>query len=354
VLTVVGAFGSAAASLHATEPTATDRTLAAALFKEGKALMDKGDLASACMKLEESQRLESGLGTLLNLAVCHEKEGKNATAWAEFMEARGLARQANRQSRIDLAEEHIARLEKSLSRLTIDVPSEADEPALEITCDGAAIARAAWGMAVPIDPGDHRVQAVAPNKTPFSSTINVPGESPTTLTVHIPPLVAAVPVSASTVVAPMPVAATSSSAASAGQPSPATRSPVSTPAPEPDRTSAQRVWAWGAIGLGGAGLVTGTALSVLALNKKSESHDRCPHDPCDAEAVSLGHDAARFADFATVGFGVGFAALATGVILLLTDGSGGTRAAATRTWEVYPQARTGTRGEAGIGLKGLF
>ncbi len=129
---------------------------------------------------------------------------------------------------------------------------------------------------------------------------------------------------------------------------------AATPAPEPDRSSAQRIWGWGAIGLGGAGLVTGTALTVLALNKKSESHDRCPHDPCDLEAVSLGHDAARFADFATVGFGVGFAALATGVILLITDGSGGNRTAAKRTWEVYPQATTGTRGQTGIGLKGLF
>jgi hypothetical protein len=353
VLTVTGASFCTVPRLHA-EPSTADKTLASALFREAKALMDKGDFASACTKLEESQRLDPGGGTLLNLALCHEKQGKSATAWAEFIEARGIARNDNRQSRIDLAEEHIAKLEQALSKLTIVVPPEADEPSLEITRDGAAVGRAAWGMPFPVDPGEHRVQAVAPNKVPFSSTVTVSSESPTTLTVRIPSL-AATPASPSAVASPAPPAASSSASSIAvTRAAPPSTAPVSTPARDEGRTSAQRVWAWGAIGLGGAGLATGTALTVLALNKKNESQDRCPHDPCDAEAVSLGHDAARFADFASVGFGVGFAALATGVILLLTDGSSRSPAAAKRTWELYPQARTGSRGETGIGLKGLF
>src|SRR5262245_39437134 len=102
------------------EPTDADKTLAAALFREGKALMDKaevdkGDYAPACGKLEESQRLDPGGGTILNLALCHEKQGRPATAWAEFIEALGIARRDHRQARIDLAEEHIAKLEPTLS-----------------------------------------------------------------------------------------------------------------------------------------------------------------------------------------------------------------------------------------------
>ena len=116
--------------------------------------------------------------------------------------------------------------------------------------------------------------------------------------------------------------------------------PVAEAPPQRERSSsAQSVWGWGAVGLGGAGLVTGGVLTVLALNKKGQSHDRCPRDPCDAEAVSLSQDAA----------------LATGVILLLTDGSSaGARTTANRTWEVYPQVQTGARAETGIRLKGLF
>src|SRR5580765_1857550 len=78
------------------EPSDADRTLAAALFREGKALMDKGDFAPACAKLEESQRLDPGGGTILNLALCHEKEGRFARSWSEFTEAVTVARRDGR------------------------------------------------------------------------------------------------------------------------------------------------------------------------------------------------------------------------------------------------------------------
>src|SRR6185436_12399932 len=72
------------------EPTAADKSLATQLFKEGRALVDQGKVAEGCRKLEESQRLDPGGGTLLNVALCHEKEGRTATAWAEFTEALGI------------------------------------------------------------------------------------------------------------------------------------------------------------------------------------------------------------------------------------------------------------------------
>ena len=357
MLTVAGA--SCAMPSYA-EPSSADRTLAAALFREGKALMGKGDYTAACGKLEESQRLDPGGGTILNLALCHEEQGKPATAWAEFIEALGDARRDNRQARIDLAEEHIGKLEPTLSKMTIVVPPASDEPSLEITRDGAVVGRAAWGMPFPVDPGEHRVQAAAPNKVPFRSLVIVDANAPpATLTVRVPALEpeapepaaegGLAPVAGAIGPAGVPIAAPVARPANgAGRPVVA---PVG-PAPGPEHSSAQQVWGWSAVGLGGAGLIAGTALTVVALQKKSDSHDRCPRDPCDAEAVSLSQDAGRFADFATVGFGVGFAAVAAGVILLLTDGPSSSRAAAASpTWVVYPQARAG---EAALGLRGQF
>src|SRR3954464_7778704 len=78
------------------EPTAADKSLATQLFKEGRALVDQGKVAEGCRKLEESQRIDPGGGTLLNVALCHEKEGRTATAWAEFTEALGLAKKDDR------------------------------------------------------------------------------------------------------------------------------------------------------------------------------------------------------------------------------------------------------------------
>src|SRR5262249_34857046 len=149
------------------EPSGADRTLAAALFREGKSLMDKGEFPAACSKLEESQRLDPGGGTLLNLALCHEKQGRPATAWAEFIEALGIARRDHRQARIELAEEHIAKLEPILSKLTVIVPPESEDTTLEVTRDGASVGRAAWGMPFPVDPGEHRVEATAAGRAPF-------------------------------------------------------------------------------------------------------------------------------------------------------------------------------------------
>ncbi|MEJ7735736.1 MAG: hypothetical protein WKG00_41925, partial [Polyangiaceae bacterium] len=58
---------------------ADDRASAQALFDAGKLLVADGKYAEACPKFEASFTLDRTLGTLLNLADCHEKVGKVAT-----------------------------------------------------------------------------------------------------------------------------------------------------------------------------------------------------------------------------------------------------------------------------------
>src|SRR5688500_5414952 len=75
-------------------PALAQSVEAEALFREGKALLQQGKLAEACAKFDASDRLEPSVGTELNAADCHEKNGKVATAWAGFLKAAANAAKA--------------------------------------------------------------------------------------------------------------------------------------------------------------------------------------------------------------------------------------------------------------------
>src|SRR5262249_25768166 len=162
----------APASAHAQAPS--DPALAESLFQEAKALLADGRLAEACPKFEESQRLDPGTGTLMALALCHEGEGKSASAWAEFTQVAAASEKDKRADRVRVARDHIHKLESSLSRLTIVVAQDtARLPGLEVTRDGLVIRSAAWGTPLPIDPGEHTIVAVAAGKARWTKTVTV-------------------------------------------------------------------------------------------------------------------------------------------------------------------------------------
>src|SRR5580704_15970278 len=83
-----------------------DVTTAQALFDDGKRLMQEGRYDDACPKLVESQRLDPGGGTLLAIALCHEAQGKLATAWGDFNIALSEARKDRRPDRETAATQH--------------------------------------------------------------------------------------------------------------------------------------------------------------------------------------------------------------------------------------------------------
>ena len=161
---------SFAASARAQTPA--EQMLAQSLFDEGRALMEQKRYAEACPKLAESQRLDPGGGTLLNLAICHEQEGRLATAFMELNAAVAQARKDNRQDRIDTANAHLASIDGRIPRLTIKVAQE--EPGLEVFLDGTLVRKPAWNVATIVDPGPHVVDARAPNqRAPFRMTIEL-------------------------------------------------------------------------------------------------------------------------------------------------------------------------------------
>ena len=84
--------------------------------------MAQGKHADACPKLEESQRLDPGIGTQFNLAVCYEQVGRTASAWSTFLDVAGAARAAGQTEREKVARQRATALEPRLIRLTITAP----------------------------------------------------------------------------------------------------------------------------------------------------------------------------------------------------------------------------------------
>ncbi|MEZ4364638.1 MAG: hypothetical protein R3B48_30965 [Kofleriaceae bacterium] len=160
------------------------------LFRQGKALMAKGQFAEACAAFDASQNLESSLSTLLNLANCREKNNQLATAWGIFLKVQQQTRAAtddiSKQLR-DVATDRASKLEPRLSTMTITVPAEAQVPGLEVLRDGVVIAPGAWNRALPIDGGSYKLSARAPGNAEWSSMITVAAERDAK-TIEIPKL----------------------------------------------------------------------------------------------------------------------------------------------------------------------
>lgn len=70
-------------------------------------LLQEEKAREACPKFAESQKLDPGTGTLLNLANCYEVAGQLASAWASYVEAENSAKRDHRPDRFEFAQMRI-------------------------------------------------------------------------------------------------------------------------------------------------------------------------------------------------------------------------------------------------------
>ncbi|MBI5534031.1 MAG: hypothetical protein HY898_15020 [Deltaproteobacteria bacterium] len=307
------------------------------LFADGRRLMAEGNYALACPKLKASQKLDPAIGTLLNLGACYEKAGKPASAWASFREAAGAAAAAGDTRRQQEALSRAAALRPRCSTLTITTESSTAAEGLSVTIDRVDMDKAMLGTAVPLDPGSHTIEANAPGKLPWKSTVLVPSDA-SSLSAVIPALQDAPPGAPATA-------------------APATTAPAPIVAEQPAAASDKRVGSTqrtaGLIvgGVGAVTLITGGILALSARSKWEDAKVNCPDNQCETEAdVQNAHDARSRANVATVVMSVGAASLVGGAVLWLLAPSS-TQRGASADLRVAPIVG---QGSAGISLRGGF
>jgi len=277
-----------------------NRAAAQALFDEGRSLVKAGRMRDACPKFEESQRLDPGIGTQLNLADCYERTGRTASAWTLYIEVAVAARQARQDERATHAATRASALKDKLSHLVIVVPKESRVAGIVVERGSLSVGEAQWGAPMPVDPGTHTVRVSAPGRATWQTTVDVASDG-VTKTVIVPPLGLAAEAPSKSAVAPAP--------------------PVETGAER--SSSSQKTLAFTAGGLGLAGLTVGAIFGGVALSKKNDAH--CNVNVCASTDQANTYDEARKAgNVSTIAFAVGGAALAGGVILLLTTPKGST------------------------------
>lgn len=171
---ILGAAGIAAV-LATASPARADKAqelAAQTLYDKALELIKAGKPASACPLLSESQRLDPGAGTQYRLAECFEKTGRPGDAWKLYTEVAEASKRAGRKDREEQASERAEIVKKLLPRLTITIPPELTKAdGLAVTRDGKTVPREEWNREIPVEPGDHAVEAQATGKKAWRGTM---------------------------------------------------------------------------------------------------------------------------------------------------------------------------------------
>jgi hypothetical protein len=276
-----------------------------AMFTEARRLLAEGDVKAACPKFAESYRLDPALGSLLNLAACHEKEGRVATAWSEYRDAEAQAIKAKDDKRAAYSKKQAAAIEPRVPRLAIAVTET--PPGFAVTRNAAPVGEASYGMSLPIDPGPQELAATAPGRERWTKRITLAEGA--RLRLVVPDLVVAKET-------PALAAKHSPAPVDPSSPDPLPSTPPEPPAPPP--SSGQRVAGFAVGGVGLAALAAGAVFAGLTAGQKAQADERCPNKKCDAIGLDDIATARTYAWVSDITFGAGGALVLIGGIVALT------------------------------------
>jgi hypothetical protein len=286
-----------------------DPATAEALFRDGRRLLDEGHYDEACSKLAESQAQDPASGTLINLALCYEKQGKLATAWAHYRSAAVLARKDGRTDRVAIAEQKNAELEGRVPHLILRAARP--RPGIEARWGNVRMGAGAFDTPIPVDPGTYEVTVSAPGFRDFSVTVSVAEKE--SKTVEVPDL------------EPEAVPSPDEPRVSLAPPPKASDAP--TVRTDNERHNGSRLPGLIVGGVGLVGLGIGTFFGVSSLRAYADAERECPsHSGCTDAVKDVRRDAETKAWVANISLGAGLLAVGAGAWLVFGSTDGGKEA----------------------------
>jgi hypothetical protein len=263
------------------------------LFHQGRKALEAGDFAVACAKLDASERLERAVGTLMSLSACEEAMGHLAGARQHMQEAADWAFAKNDPlHRGPVAREKFNALDRRVPRLTLTLLPGAPASS-RASRDDVDLGTAGFGAPLPVDPGRHTIIVTAPGHRPAAFEADLREGEAKTLTV-----------------------APGAAVRGASSEGPAGSGEGATTVRRHQRAAGLAI---GALGIVGAGL--GAGLGAAAGAKWSDAKRACVPGACGAssEAQADRNRAEAWATASTAWFVASGAALATGLVLVLTS-----------------------------------
>lgn len=333
-LAALATIAAALISVEARAVTPEDRAAADQLFNDGRAAVKTGNYEVGCAKLASSQALDPTSGTLLALGDCYELAGRTASAWATFSDAAAMAANAKDQAREEEATRRADALAPRLSKLVVELPADEKSAAdLKVVRNGKPMEVSTLGAAIPVDPGNQKVEVTLPGRKPWSGEVTVPfGPGTTTLVV---PALERVPHTSSP------------------EPTPPPKDVAPTSSWNGQKTAGIVV---GAIGIVGLGVGIGFGAATLAkVGSIADDHLCDESDPpkCVPAGIEAHADANTLANVSNVSLAVGGAALVTGIIVFATAPRGSKAPPSDKQAAVHVEAGASPFG-AHVALRGAF
>ena len=319
------------------------RAAARALATDGSKAFNEARWQDAVDLFIRAESLQHAPPHLLFLARSQERLGRLVRAREAYLKITketlpGNAPQAFRDAQAS-AEQELRTLEPRIASLTIRVEGAEGAADMTVMVDGAPMPGALVGVPRPIDPGEHRIEAVAAGFRGEPAAVKLLDGERKELALRLtkdPNAVAPVTTPLTTVPAPPPVEATSPPAESAGS------------------GQGMRIGSYVAFGVGALGLGAGTYFLIDSRSKRSDADAKAEEcaargpclasDPLAGEVASLDDDARSALTLSIVGFAVGGVGIATGTALLLMSSSNETQ---TSGFSIRPLIGLGTAGVVG-------